>query len=501
MDDEAASPAEAPAPAAAPGPTRATGPAAAGAGFDPFVGARLADRYEILRRIAEGGMGAVYEARHLVLGKRVAVKVLLEKFHEKADLVARLLQEAQLASAIGHDNIVDVTDFGTTADGRSFVVMEYLEGESLAQLVMRDAPLPVERCLHLGRQVASALEAAHEKGIVHRDVKPENVFLLPRGDADFVKVMDFGVSKAVRTRDEGMEHMRLTRTGMVLGTPLYMSPEQARGGEDVDARADVWAVGVMLYECLTGEVPFRANNYLGVISQVLTQEIQPPSALRPELGIPAAVEAVVMRAMEKDRERRYQTMSELVRDLDRLLAGDQNVGLPESAPDPRPAEGPTRPRWHFVAAAVVVIGSGVTLALVQTERERAAEEAEARKAAAAEAASPAVPAASTGSPPPRSVAPPARPAIPAPPPAGGSAGTGGLEREDDPVDTGAEPAHARAERPERKKPRREVRRPAEEGAPPAPPAAPRPAAVEHGGDDHIPAAPDRANIKLKPKKP
>jgi serine/threonine-protein kinase len=219
---------------------------------DPLVGSVLADRYEILRRIGEGGMGAVYEARHTVIGKRVAVKVLLEKFLEKPELVARLLQEARLASSIGHENIVDVTDFGTTADGRGFVVMEFLEGESLAQLVIRDAPLPVERSLRIARQVASALGAAHDKGIVHRDVKPENVYLVRRADADYVKVVDFGVSKAVHTREEGPEWQRLTRTGMVLGTPLYMSPEQARGGEDIDARADIWAVGVLLYECLTG---------------------------------------------------------------------------------------------------------------------------------------------------------------------------------------------------------------------------------------------------------
>src|SRR6187200_2977384 len=164
---------------------------------DPLVGTVLAERYEIVRRIGEGGMGAVYEARHTVIGKRVAVKVLLEKFLEKPELVARLLQEARLASSIGHENIVDVTDFGTTSDGRAFVVMEFLEGESLAQLVIRDAPLPVERSLRIARQIASALGAAHDKGIVHRDVKPENVYLVRRGDADYVKVVDFGVSKAV----------------------------------------------------------------------------------------------------------------------------------------------------------------------------------------------------------------------------------------------------------------------------------------------------------------
>ena len=288
----------------------------------------LADRYQIVRRIGEGGMGAVYEAKHTVIGKRVAVKVLLEKFLAKSDFVARLLQEARLASSIGHEHIVDVTDFGTTVDGRSFVVMEFLDGESLAELAMREAPLPIERSLGIARQVASALGAAHAKGIFHRDVKPENIYLVKRGDADFVKVVDFGISKAVKPGgDEGGEGYRLTHTGLLLGTPLYMSPEQARGEEDLDHRVDIWALGVLLYECLTGEVPFRANNYLGIISQVLTHEPTPPSKLRPELGISDAVEAVVMRAMEKDRARRYQTMAELERDLERLLAGDQNVGF------------------------------------------------------------------------------------------------------------------------------------------------------------------------------
>lgn len=200
------------------------------------------------------------------------------------------------------------------------------------------------------------------------------MYLIRRGELDFVKVVDFGVSKAVHEREEGPEWQRLTRTGMVLGTPLYMSPEQARGHEDVDARADVWAVGVMLYECLTGEVPFRANNYLGVISQVLTQEALPPSRLRPELGIPVAVETVVMRALEKDRDKRYQTMAQLERDLERLLAGDHNVGLPEvvdpaaTSRDRLAAQRRRAPRWHLGVAAVVVIAVGMAVALARNDQ-------------------------------------------------------------------------------------------------------------------------------------
>ena len=346
----------------------AQGSRASGAKFDPLVGTTLAERYEIIRRIGEGGMGAVYEARHSIIGKRVAIKVLLEKFLENEELIARLLQEARLASSIGHQNIVDVTDFGTTRDGRAFVVMEFLDGEPLSELIMRDAPLPVERSLAIVKQVASALGAAHAKGIVHRDVKPENVYLVRRGDTDFVKVVDFGVSKAVHTREEaGSDWQRLTRTGAVLGTPLFMSPEQASGSEDIDQRADIWAVALILYECLTGELPFRGNNYLGVVSQILNKEAQPPSVLRPELGIPAAVDRMVMHGLEKARNRRYQAMEALERDLERLLAGDMGVVLDDAASS---GSGPvlrsrSRWPWHLAVTMVFAVGIGTAALLAR----------------------------------------------------------------------------------------------------------------------------------------
>jgi serine/threonine-protein kinase len=349
--------------------------APAAAKFDPLVGTTLAERYEIIRRIGEGGMGAVYEARHSIIGKRVAIKVLLEKFLENEELIARLLQEARLASSIGHQNIVDVTDFGTTRDGRAFVVMEFLEGEPLSELVMRDAPLPVERSLTMIKQVASALGAAHSKGIVHRDVKPENVYLVRRGDQDFVKVVDFGVSKAVRSQEEtGTEWQRLTRTGAVLGTPLFMSPEQAAGNEDVDERADIWATALILYECLTGELPFRGANYLGVIAQIQTKGVQPPSAMRPELGIPEAVDRVIMHGLEKDRTRRYQKMVAFEQDIDRLLAGDMDVALDDAAGE-QPSSLPQRQRrwpWHLAVAAVLALGIGSAAMLARAGKENRA---------------------------------------------------------------------------------------------------------------------------------
>ena len=345
------------APAPAPAPAPASAPAAAK--FDALVGTTLAERYEIIRRIGEGGMGAVYEAKHSIIGKRVAIKVLLEKFLENEEFIARLLQEARLASSIGHQNIVDVTDFGTTRDGRAFVVMEFLEGEPLSELIMRDAPLPVERSLAIVKQVASALGAAHDKGIVHRDVKPENVYLVRRGDLDFVKVVDFGVSKAVRTQEEsGSDWQRLTRTGAVLGTPLFMSPEQASGGENIDHRADIWAAALILFECLTGELPFRGTNYLGVIAQIQNKDVQPPSDLRPELGIPESVDRMVMHGLQKDPARRYQRMAAFEQDIDRLLAGDADIALDGGIEPGAPLAARRRWPWHLAVAAVFALGIG-----------------------------------------------------------------------------------------------------------------------------------------------
>jgi eukaryotic-like serine/threonine-protein kinase len=295
---------------------------------DSLVGSRLSERYDVTRKIGEGGMGVVYEAKHALIGKRVAIKVLLDKYAQKADIVARLQQEARLASSIGHEHIVDITDFGETHDGRTYVVMEFLEGESLAQLLAREGPLPPARAVGIVRQVSSALGAAHEKGIVHRDVKPENVFIIRRSDKDFVKVVDFGISKAMRQADGEGGHSsspRLTHTGMVLGTPLYMSPEQARGEDDLDHRIDVYAVGVILYELLTGETPFRGSNYLNVISQVLSQDPRPLSRARPDLQISLALESIVMKAMAKDRVHRYPDMAALDADLARIEAGDATV--------------------------------------------------------------------------------------------------------------------------------------------------------------------------------
>ncbi len=362
------------------GNLRDSGPGRLGGGpvNDSLVGVTLNERYDVTRKIGEGGMGVVYEAKHTLIGKRVAIKVLLDKYAQKADIVARLQQEARLASSIGHEHIVDITDFGETHDGRTYVVMEFLEGESLAQLLAREGPLPPARACAIGRQAASALGAAHGKGIVHRDVKPENVFIIRRNNRDFVKVVDFGISKAMKLEGDGhgSSSPRLTHTGMVLGTPLYMSPEQARGEDDLDHRIDVYALGVILYELLSGEVPYRGTNYLNVISAVLSTDPRPLREVRPELPLSAALEAIVLKAMAKSRDDRYASMAELDADLARLEAGDAVVA---AISQPALALGQRRRRSRLTAllwvlGVVTLIGATVAIVVPLTRSTEAAPE-------------------------------------------------------------------------------------------------------------------------------
>jgi serine/threonine protein kinase len=328
-----------------------------------FVGATLSGRYLVTRKVGQGGMGEVYEATHTLIGKRVAVKVLLEKYARREAIVQRLEQEARLASSCQNEHIIDITDFGVTDDGRTFVVMEYLDGESLAECLARETRLSEQRALRIISQAASALAAAHAKGIVHRDIKPENLFLLRRKDQDFVKVVDFGISKSLRASDETEEQPRLTQTGMVLGTPLYMSPEQARGDDELDARVDVYALGVILYEATTGRVPFVGTNYLSVISQVLNEEPRPPRELRPELS--EEFEAVVLRAMSKDRAERYPSANGLLNDITALLEDPTHSTERAKITGPR-KKPPVRSKSPLKIAIWVALVAVVIAAVVTT---------------------------------------------------------------------------------------------------------------------------------------
>ncbi|RMH42929.1 MAG: PEGA domain-containing protein [Deltaproteobacteria bacterium] len=312
----AVQPAGGAAPAAPVAPPSAPTQIAFGADDDPLVGQTLAGRYKIERRLGEGGMGAVYLGLHVALEKRVALKVLHGEFVRKPDLVERFLQEAKAASKIRHDNVIDITDFGQTEDGLVFFAMELLDGrdlsDELGRLRAAGEVMPWERIRHIFLQIGSALSAAHAKGIIHRDLKPENIYLIERlGQRDFVKLLDFGIAKLTEVNEEGR---KLTKTGMLFGTPEYMSPEQARG-EKVDHRVDIYAMGCILYQMLAGHVPFEADNFMGILTLHLTQEPPPLGPVLARSGAPPQVEAIVRRALAKDKEQRYGSIDEMMADI------------------------------------------------------------------------------------------------------------------------------------------------------------------------------------------
>jgi serine/threonine protein kinase len=286
--------------------------------YDRLVGVTLDGRYLIERKIGEGGMGVVFAARHLVIERPLAVKVLKREVARDSSTIKRFVQEAKAASRIGHPNIVDVTDFGSTPDGLTYSVMEYVDGKTLSATIKLSAPLPAERALAIAAQIAQALGAAHDKGIVHRDLKPENVFLINRdGRRDFVKIVDFGIAKVTPLDASGAvapnpDGPRLTRAGAVFGTPEYMAPEQAAGRSDTDGRVDVYALGTILYEMLTGRVPHKSESMVRTLAMQMLDPIEPPSKVRPDLPIDPELEAVVMKALAKKREQRYATMGEFL---------------------------------------------------------------------------------------------------------------------------------------------------------------------------------------------
>ncbi len=273
-------------------------------------GTLLLGRYCLIKKLGEGGMGTVYLAEHVTIQKRCAIKVLNPEYAHKQDLVDRFLQEARAASLIAHENVVEITDYGEAPNGSVFFVMEMLDGEDLSATIRREAPLPWSRVAPMALQMCRALGAAHKKGVIHRDLKPENCFRIERhGNPDFLKVLDFGIAK-VTSSDPSDNANRLTSTGMIFGTPTYMSPEQAQG-ERVDNRSDIYALGVILYELVTGKVPFSADNFMGILTKHMFDEPPAPTKAAPEADICPEVEALILKALQKDRSFRFQTMEEL----------------------------------------------------------------------------------------------------------------------------------------------------------------------------------------------
>ena len=275
-----------------------------GEGGDALVGELIAERYRVVRKLGEGSQASVYVAKHTLIKRFVALKILQPATTADRDLVRRFLDEGQVAGTIGHPNIVESLDMGATEDGRPYLVLEYLEGTTLGAELAVAGAFDVGRAAYVALQIASALGAAHQRGIVHRDLKPENVFLVVReGRPDHVKVIDFGISKFQNRTDAD------PGSGLVFGTPDYMAPEQVTNPSTVDGRADVFALGAILYEMLSGRPPLDVNASTDVLDAIVHQVPVPLGNLRP--GLPAPLVAAVERALHKDRSKRFERVAEL----------------------------------------------------------------------------------------------------------------------------------------------------------------------------------------------
>jgi serine/threonine-protein kinase len=293
------------------GTTSATEPSHAGAappGVLPpeYVGREIGGRYRILAKLGEGGMGAVYRGEQISLKRKCAIKLLKPELSSDAGLVKRFNAEAELVAKLSHPNIVGIYDFGQDRDGTLFIAMEFLEGRTLREALIADGPMPPRRAVAIASQIASSLTDAHAHGIVHRDLKPDNVMLTERGrEKDVVRVLDFGIAKL---RDEGKNTVQqMTQAGDLVGTPQYMAPEQIRG-DKIDGRTDVYALGAMLYEMVTGRLPFEGPTVMAILSKHLTETTPPPSVRRPDLQIPPSIDALVMASLVKDASQRVPSM-------------------------------------------------------------------------------------------------------------------------------------------------------------------------------------------------
>jgi len=301
----------------------------------------LIDRYEVGRLLGAGGMAEVFEGRDRLLARRVAIKVLLAQYARDPAFLIRFKREAQAAASLSHPNIVAVYDTGAEA-GTQFIVMEYVEGRTLREVLRAEGPLLAERAAEVAVEVCAALAAAHARGLIHRDIKPGNVMLTPAGA---VKVMDFGIARAASGES-------ITQTSAVLGTAQYIAPEQAQG-QPVDCRSDVYSLGCCVFEMVTGVVPFSGSTPVAIAYRHVREAPTPPRVLNPD--VPAGLEAVVLKAMAKQPGQRYQTAAELRQDLERFLAGRGVLATP--TPDARDAWSPGGPAG--AAARTGTGGSGV----------------------------------------------------------------------------------------------------------------------------------------------
>src|SRR6188508_2174663 len=278
-----------------------------------LVGQTVANAYRVVRMIGEGAMGGIYEARQLRLDKRVAIKVLARELAANGEALLRFHREAEITSQLGHPHIINVFDFGTTEDGQPFLVMEYLEGEDLANKIHRKKALSLAATIRITRQVASALAETHAKGVVHRDLKPANLFIVRVQGEDFAKVLDFGISK-VRAASTA-----LTNASTLMGTPMYMAPEQAKGDAELDHLTDQWALACITYEMLAGRPPFLGDDTAAVLYQVVHEA---PGRLSNFVkDLPLEVERVIQRALAKEPSERFPNVTTFARAFEAAATG------------------------------------------------------------------------------------------------------------------------------------------------------------------------------------
>jgi serine/threonine-protein kinase len=330
---------------------------------DALLGTILAGKYRIDKRLNEGGMGSVYQGTHVLMDKTVAIKVLRPSLAADEKIVARFSREARAASRISHPNALSVTDFGEDDNGTVFLVMEFLSGRTLKQVIRDEGPLPLPRIVEIMRQIGDALAAAHTQGVVHRDLKSDNIMLLDTTTVvgDYAKVLDFGIAKI--NEPEGKFDGGLTAPNLVIGTPQYMSPEQCSQDSEIDARSDIYSLGVILYEMLVGHVPFSGESATIVMMKHLQDPV--PSVLEERPDVPPPVGRVIARAMAKVPSNRYQNLPELIEDLTiasgmivpvpvpqpRTSTSDQPAGASTGGQDADDEVTVVRPREEYPAAA------------------------------------------------------------------------------------------------------------------------------------------------------